>query len=117
MARIEAERRITIDLKSGGPDPVLILREPTEKELIDFLKSRWPRRGNKVEDNGIEARRRFIDLLLVGCEEIEVKVDGNWIVLTPSLTGWKERIPLNWKISAASKFEEQETLSPEDEKN
>ncbi len=113
--RIEEELRYTIQLGQGD-NPVLILRQPTAAEIKAFLNGRFIRRGNKVEDQSVTSRERFVDTLLIRVHNIEIKDEGgNYIPLTPAIAGWKERIPLNWKTSIAVKFEEQETLSEEDE--
>lgn len=116
MARIEEHLRFTIQI-GDDKNPVLILRNPTSSETKAFLKGRFERRGRKIDDRSVESRERFINDLLVGCENIEVKDGDNWVSLIPSMPGWEEKIPLNWKTSVAVQFEEQEIVSEEMGKN
>jgi len=97
-------------------NPILVLRQPTSDELRTFLSSRFKRKGT-AGDSLMEARLKFVDELLVGCKQIEVKEAGNVVPLTPELPNWKGRIPANWKTSVALHFEEKEAFTPEDEKN
>lgn len=99
------------------PNPVLILRTPTRQELKAFLSSRWEHRRNKMEDRTVEARERFIDALLIDVENVAVRVGDQAVPLTKDMADWKSRIPVNWKTSLAIRFEEQETLTGDDEKN
>lgn len=111
--RLEENLRFTIQM--GQQDnPVLSLRQPTAQQIKNFLQQRFVRKGNRVEDNSIEAREKFINALLDKVGNVEVKgADGNYVDLM-TLPDWKERVPLNWKTSVALKFEEAETVS-EDE--
>lgn len=114
---LDEEIDCEINLNRGEDNPVLILRQPSEAEHQAFLKARFPRRGNQFQDNSVQARKDFIDLILIGTKNIQVKgPEGKPVELSSSMTDWKSKIPLNWKTSAAAKFEESEILSPEDEK-
>lgn len=115
---IQNEKRITLDFNMGEANPTLIFREPTPQELRSFLKSRFIRKGSKVDDQTLEAREKFADMLLIGCENVEIQNGSEGPQpLTPQVADWKAKIPVNWKTSCAIRFEERETVSPEDEKN
>lgn len=124
--RIGENLEYKINVNNSQDDPVLILRQPTNAELKTFLRNRFARKGTRFDDKSIEAREQFIDNLLVGCKNVEVKgspyitsegTQSGWVNLNPEMPGWKNQIPLNWKTSVAMKFEEQEALSQDDEKN
>jgi len=118
MARLARLQRYMIDVGEGENNPTLIIRRPSDKEMQRFLASRWERKGSKVVDRTIDARREFVDALLEGCERIEIEqADGTYTDLTPNGNGWKDSIPLNWKTSLAMRFEEQEAFTGDDEKN
>lgn len=116
MAKIEEHRRFTIHLGESD-NPVLILRRPTLKELRSFLQPRFEIRENCIEDHSVEVREEFIDSLLVGCENIEIRINGIYKPLSPEVADWKELIPLSWKISVALQFEEQKTISEKEVEN
>lgn len=117
---MKLEEEIEIEITSEGAEgdhPILVLRRPSNKALKHFLSARFPRRGNKVEDNTTGAREAFIDAHLTGVKNLEVRSDAGYVPLGPVIPNWKEKIPLNWKTAAALRFEEGEVLTPEDEKN
>lgn len=115
------EEEIEIEITSEGAEgdhPVLVVSRPTRAQLKRLLSSRFVRKGNKIEDRSTEAREEFMNDILKSTKNIEVRSDsGEYVPLTPSLPGWRDRIPLNWKTAAALRFEEGEILTPEDEKN
>ena len=112
--RLEENLRFAILLGQEEDNPVLILKQPTPQQIKNFLQQRFFRKGNKVEDNSIEAREKFINLLLEKVKNVEIKDSSGNYVSIMTLPDWKDRIPLNWKTSLAIKFEEAETIS-EDE--
>lgn len=113
---LEDNTRFVIQI-GEEPNPVLILRRPTNNEVKEFLKSRFVRKGGKMVDQSVEAREKFVNTLLVDCENVEIKKDGVAVSLKSGIPDWTSYIPLNWKTSIAIKFEEQETVSEEDAKN
>lgn len=114
------EEYIEFEIKCGekeGDHPILILRRPTEKELCDFMDRRFARDGKRIGYVS-EARAAFIDSLLVGCKNIEIKdPDGGYIHLMVDRADWKNFIPANWKTSICLKsFEEELILTPDEAK-
>ncbi|MFH2073969.1 MAG: hypothetical protein ABIJ57_01290 [Pseudomonadota bacterium] len=89
--KLSAEHRV--ELMSGDETVTFILRQPTNKELNDFLAERYEvgRRG-KMKDHSLQARIELFDLLLIAVENLE-GTDGK------PITGpdRKDEIPPNWK--------------------
>ena len=91
------------------PDPVLILKQPSDIEEDKFGRTvikTIPRRHGKEETVvDYDLMKRFIDDHLVGCEDIDIKVNGERVSLDPEKhPDWKERIRSSWKYTAASHF-------------
>lgn len=117
MARIAEELKFTINIGQGEDNPVLVLRQPTEKEIQDFLSSRIARIGKQIVDQTIKAKVDLINTLLIDCDKIEIaEAKGQWIALTPATENWKEKILVNWKSSVGNYFEEREVFTEADEK-
>lgn len=113
--RIEEELKFTIQLGQGPDNPILILRQPTPAEVKAFLTGRFIRKGNKVQDESVTAREKFIDTLMIGIQNVEIRDSSrNYIALSPDFPNWKEKIPVNWKTSIAVRFEEAEIVSPDE---
>lgn len=111
--RLDENLRFTIQM-GEEKNPVLILRQPTARELKTFLQGRFVRKGNKIQDVSVEARENFVNALLERVENVEVKgLHGGYVEIM-TLPDWKDRIPLNWKTSIAIKFEEAEVVSQEE---
>lgn len=118
MYIVNAEKiSITINIGKKGENPVLILKQPTNEAIRKFLNSRWKRSGASVDNRTIDARVRFINEHLIGVQNVGEIVDGKVQPLNTEGENWKLKIPDNWKSAAATQFEEQESLTEEDEKN
>jgi hypothetical protein len=69
---------------------------------------------NNVRDVSTQAREKFYDET---CVRIEGVNDRDGQPLDCTAAGWQKKIPINWKVSFTSAFEEQQTLTDEDQKN
>ena len=81
-------------LKVGAEEVKFTFREPTNRELNNFLSGRFNMRGKKMDDKSVEARVEFFDLLIVKIENVE-DAQGQ-----PITAEGKENIPTNWKNAA-----------------
>ncbi len=76
----------------GNEDVTFTFRQPSNAELNQFLNARYQMgRRAKMQDNSIEERAKFFDLLI---EEIDNLVDKDG---EPVGADRKELVPLNWK--------------------
>lgn len=121
MYIVDAVTRYTIKGVDGEPKPVLILRSPSAEELRAHLAGRF-RKGGKAADQFriteqlMVSREAFIDSILVDCENVGYLLpDGSHGILNKDVSGWKAKIPINWKTSIAMRYEEQEVISSDDE--
>lgn len=90
MARLSRERQATVMI--GDEEVRFFFREPSNRELDEFLASRWDTgKKGRVTDNSHEARCAFFDKLLVKIENLEDAEDNP---ITPERKEW---IPSNWK--------------------
>lgn len=111
MARVPDPSKpleLVIDI-GDDPNPVLILKGPTDEALDKFERNvtkTVSKRHNKEETVvNYDMMKAFIDDHLVGCEDIEVVIDGEYVALDPEVhEDWKSRIPVTWKYTAASHF-------------
>ncbi len=71
-------------------------------------------KGGRVADRSFEARVQFFNKM---CTRLEGVEDGEGQPLAPTVEGWKQKIPPNWKASFATYFEEKSQLSGDDEVN
>jgi hypothetical protein len=71
-------------------------------------------RGGRAQDKSMDARLRFFNTMCLRVENVELP-DGT--PLGPSVDNWRAQVPVNWKVSFALNFEEQNTLTEDDEKN
>ena len=71
-------------------------------------------RGGRAQDKSMEARIRFFNTMCLRVENVELP-DGT--PLDPTIENWRGEIPVNWKVSFSLNFEEQNTLTEEDEGN
>ena len=82
MAKLSNEIEVKV-----GPDGLLVLRNPTNKEWNCFEADRYPvGKRNRMKDNSGSARVALFDLLLVRIENIE---DG----VGPITIETKDRFP------------------------
>jgi hypothetical protein len=128
--------KIRIAIAVEDEQIVLICRKPTNDEMNHFLSARIVSRGRKVEQNFIPERVKLIDKILVDAENVgfenaagEMAPLNASTVLTDAdkahataLLGvpvqtWKDMISVNWKCSAAMRFEEPVTEGEESGKN
>lgn len=130
-----ATDNLRIPVPVGSEDVIFICRRPKAREISNFLNNRW-RRGprGKIVDRLYEARREFVDSVLIDVENVTWKTAaGETLPLNSStqlsdrdrelwseimgepVTGWKDLIPLNWKSAVAMQFEDALALSSEDE--
>ena len=86
---MKLKSNVKISVRADGELVPLTLRQPTTKELNEFLASRYDVRGG-LTDNSINARCEFFDLLLTGVEDLE---DDRG----PITVDRKDQIPSNWK--------------------
>ena len=89
MARLTSKWEASVEV--GGEEVLFVLREPTNKELNEFLGKRISFKGNKVEDSSVKLRAELFDKLLMEVKNLEDE-EGN-----PITTERKELIPLHWK--------------------
>lgn len=89
MARLRKEIKVTVKL--NDEDVVLVLREPSNQELNEFLAKRYEIKRNKLKDNCLSARVELFDLLLTGVQNLE-DADG-----VPITSDRKDMIPATWK--------------------
>lgn len=107
MAKIlnsDAKIRLVIPT-ADEPQPVLILRNPSDEEIDKYRRNRTQiKRHGKIQVN-YDEDVRFVDALLEGVENAEVKLNGEWEPLDPAKhDDWKQRIPRQWKQSASLYF-------------
>lgn len=102
MAKLTAE--LSASVKVGNEEVLFTFRQPTNKELNEFLNKRYEIRGSKkLSDNSLNARTGFFDLLLQKIDNLE---DENGQPVTPERT---ELIPATWKNDIIFKlFEDNE---------
>jgi hypothetical protein len=125
MPRINSNIRVTVPV--GIEEVVFVCRRPDGQEISKFLNSRFETRRNKVQSKLYEARERFIDAIVVDVENVTfddasgqnlplnkatVLTDADkahWAAILHipvDQVTWKALIPLNWKSSAATFFED-----------
>lgn len=109
------ERRIRIPV--GDAAVILVFREYTQQEFQEFMESRFSigRRG-KMKDNGMAARVKFADRLLVdilaedasGNPDYVTYIDpgsGEERTLDPEVEGWQNYVNPSWKQAAVLELE------------
>ncbi len=115
--------RIAIDVQDETV--TFICRQPTGKEVSEFLSRRFITKRNKVQSRLYEAREEFVNRILLDVENAQYKnAKGEVLPLTKdtqlsdedkrfcsSVLGtqvetWKDLIPLNWKCGVALHFED-----------
>lgn len=90
MAKLSREKTATVML--GDEEVKFYFRDPSNKEMNDFLSSRWETgKKGKMADNSHEARCAFFDKLFTKVETLE-DPEGN-----PVTPANKEVVPSNWK--------------------
>jgi hypothetical protein len=102
MAKLTTELHASV--KVGGEEVLFTFRQPTNKELNEFLGKRYELRGAKrLSDNSLNARTGFFDLLLTDIRNLE---DDQGAAITPERA---ELIPATWKNDLIFKlFEDNE---------
>jgi hypothetical protein len=68
-----------------------------------------------VEDRSFQARVEFVDKILIRAEVQDR--DGNWAPVDTTNPDWRNKIPRKCKESVAAKFEAEEAVLEDDEKN
>lgn len=91
MARLSKE--IKASVKVGDEEVVFTLRQPTNKEINDFLGKRYQVKGRKMDDKSVDTRIELFDTLLTDVQNLE-DADG-----LPVTVDRKELIPGTWKNS------------------
>jgi hypothetical protein len=133
MALIRATVRIPVDVE-GGERVVLVCRRPTAAETSHHLTARFRQKGSRIQNNSTEAREALMDKILVDVEGVEyerpdhsavklsaatVFTDEEKAYLSSIFGGrvetWKDAIPVNWKSSAATYFEDNANPSAADD--
>lgn len=85
-------KQIKGSITVGAEEVTFTFRQPSNAELNQFLNARYQMgRRARMQDNSIEERARFFDLLLV---DIENLVDAEGAAVGPDR---KDLVPLNWK--------------------
>ena len=84
-----------------------------------FQGSRWTTSSGKrgrtnVTSQLYEARVAFFDETAVDIENVEFEGTDGDQVLSRDVPGWKDKVPVQWKATAASYFEETQVLSEEE---
>ena len=115
MALVGANIRTEIDTDED-PNPILITRQPSNREEKEFHRKWIHQKGRNSEIN-VEIVEKFIDTILVGFENIEVMENGSAVSLTKDKPDWKSLIPYGWKHLVAIKLQSQSVVSKDDEKN
>lgn len=122
---IAFESTIRIQIPVGGETVTFVCRQPSAQEVSKFLDTRFETRRNKVRSRVYEARAVLIDKILVDIENAEFRDAEGAVrplnaqtqlseqdkaacsaVMGLQVESWKDLIPLNWKASAAMRFEE-----------
>ena len=87
-----------------GDEVFLICRQPTDEERDKFRRKRVKfKRGKPAPEPAEDVK--FISMLLVGCENIQIKEGDKIVELDPEKhPNWRQLIDRDWKISAASAF-------------
>lgn len=100
------------------PDGSLVrvyLREPTEQEIKRLMTDRFVRRGGRAEDRSYEARIRFFDTVVLDIQE--QNGDGAWGSIPKEQWTETRKVPPKIKTSVAYRFEEEDPITEEEEKN
>ncbi|HZL56927.1 MAG TPA: hypothetical protein VFC21_07590 [Bryobacteraceae bacterium] len=128
---VAPKKRVAIDV--NGETVVFICRTPSAGEMSAFLNSRFITKRNKVESRAYEAREAFMDKVAIdienatyaGADGVEKPLDASTVlssdektylagILGKPVDSWKDVIPMQWKSSAAQRFEDSAT-APEEE--
>lgn len=89
---LQLKREWDAVIEQDGDKAVFHFRQPSNKELNDFLGARYSvGRRNRMNDNSLPARCEFFDRLLTGVDDL-VDPDGQ-----PITAERKDAIPVNWK--------------------
>jgi len=119
------QQKVRISIDVAGERVTFICRPPTGKEVSEFLNRRFVTRRNKIESRLYDARRDFVDSILLDIENAEWEnANGELLplnaatelteedkrhcaaILGAPVESWKDLIPLNWKASVAMHFED-----------
>jgi|TARA_R110000824_G_scaffold190214_2_gene371640 hypothetical protein len=86
-----------------------------QEAIKKLLSSRFTAgRGGRAQDKSMDARIRFFNTMCLRVENVELP-DGTPLLST--VENWRAEVPVNWKVSFALPFEEQNTLTEEEEGN
>jgi site-specific recombinase XerC len=89
---VKLQKELKAVIAVGEENVTFTLRQPSNKELNDFLAERYEvGKRNRMKDNSTPARIEFFDKLLTGVENL---VDANDQTITPAQA---DQIPANWK--------------------
>lgn len=117
--RISDEVCVTLD--AGGEDIKGFfpsLSDPAmSKAIRTLMRNRMQIRRGGAQDRTLDAREEFFDTTCRRLENVEAKNDAGEYVDVCSMDGWQSRVPLNWKSSFASYFEERAVLNEDDRGN
>lgn len=123
--------KLRIPISVGGETVTMICRQPTAKEVSNFLAQRFETKRNKIKSRLYEARPEFARKILIDVENAQYETSNGEIkqltaqtVLTEddtrhatALLGrpvetWLDLIPDSWFSAVAMRFED---AAPEDE--
>lgn len=124
LPSFDSSRRIKLPV--GDDYVTLIVREPSAKEVSNFLTSRFRQKGRKIDSSGhAEARAKFTKSILVDIENAGYRAaDGEMRPLNKSTSlsdqdkafaagflghpveDWRDLVNFTWLASAAMLFEE-----------
>lgn len=92
--------------------------EELQAAIRELLAGRQQIRRNQVKDTSLQARLRFFDRVVTGCDGYEVRDPaggGGWVPVT-TLDNWRDKIPSSWKSAVVTQvFEERQVLTESDE--
>lgn len=121
-----ADTNIRLKIDVGGSEPiVLVLRRSSAQQVSKFLDRRFTTRRNKMVNRSVSARIEFIDSLLIDVENLSVRDaageahlvcaamemgeadQARWSeLLNDQIRTFRDFIAVNWKSTAAMRFED-----------
>lgn len=110
-------KNVRVSVTVGDEDVVFVFPpyDRMQGAIKTLITSRIRGRGARQRLDVIAPRVRFVDQNLEGIENVEYQDEkGESKPLSSKVKGWLDKIPVSWKSTAASFFEEGEALSEEE---
>ena len=118
---VSDETRIMVpaDAPDGREEELFFIFPPIDdpeftKAIVKFLQGRWEVKGRGPKNTTTQARIRFFNETCLDCDSGDryvARIDGKLVPINNKLPNWKRKVSPGIKASAASQFEERESLS------